>query len=442
MKEKLTDCQITGANKIQKFLESDQQFFRLTGPPGSGKTFLIKHALRKYLKEEEDTGNLVVVGITLSHQAKNVLHKASITNCRTFASAYGYKELISEDGSRTFTTAKSYEEKPVGHLNIPIFVHDEISQYSSEMKRIIFDKTSVFSKVILMGDPAQLPPIDSKMKTDEDSPMFFFELPQWCEHELKERVRQKVGNPILDLSDIIREEIFGNQDLARVINEILKPKISDGKGYLCVSEKEAYHQYSQSKNFLQDKIIAFRKFKVAIINSIIRELVHPHSKEKLSQYDLVFMTNNYKNEEHRYKLMNSDQYIIQNVKKIMNFVPNADKEIECYFGEIDNASYKAFIITPTEKGMEEYNKNLNRLKAYAKQNGALWPRVYEFTDAFCDFTMGYAINAYKCQGSTYKNVYVDLIDILETGPLTPKRKLQTIFTAITRATDLVYFIKP
>ena len=154
------------------------------------------------------------------------------------------------------------------------------------------------------------------------------------------------------------------------------------------------------------------------------------------------MTNNYKNEEHRYKLMNSDQYIIQNVKKVMNFVPHADKEIECYFGEIDNASHKAFIITPTEKGMEEYNKNLNRLKGYAKQNGALWGKVYEFTDAFCDFTMGYAINAYKCQGSTYKNVYVDLIDILETGPLTPKRKLQTIFTAITRATDLVYFIKP
>jgi hypothetical protein len=40
----------------------------------------------------------------------------------------------------------------------------------------------------------------------------------------------------------------------------------------------------------------------------------------------------------------------------------------------------------------------------------------EFTDSFCDFTKGYGINAYKCQGSTYKNVFIDLIDILETGP--------------------------
>ena len=181
MSETLTNCQKEGAKKIQKFLESDQRFFRLTGPPGSGKTFLIKHALRKYLKLEEDTGNLVVVGITLSHQAKNVLHKASIKNCRTFASAYGFKEKIYEDGSREFKPVTSYEEKPVGHLEIPIFVHDEISQYSTEMKRIIFDKTSLFSKVILMGDPAQLPPIDPKMKPDEDSQMFFFEVPEWCE---------------------------------------------------------------------------------------------------------------------------------------------------------------------------------------------------------------------------------------------------------------------
>jgi ATP-dependent exoDNAse (exonuclease V) alpha subunit len=442
MTETLTNCQQTAAIKIQKFLKSDERFFRLTGPPGSGKTFLVKHALKKYLEIEESTGNLTVVGITLSHQAKNVLNKASIKNCRTFASAYGFKELINDDGSRTFTTANYYEEKPVGHLDIPIFVHDEISQYSTEMKRIIFEKTSLFSKVILMGDRAQLPPIDSKMKPDEDSPMFFFELPDFCQHELKERVRQKIGNPILDLSDIIREEIFGEQNLIRVINEILKPKIHEEKGFLCISENEVYQEYIKSKNFLENKIIAFRKFKVENINKIIRNLVHPNSLNRLNKLDLVFMTNNYKNEEFNYRLMNSDQYIIQDVKKVMYYAPNSDKEIECYFGQIQTNSYQSYIITPTELGIIEYNKNVNRLKSYANQNKAFWPKLFEFTDSFCDFTMGYAINAYKTQGSTYKNVFIDLLDILETGPLTPKRKLQCIFTALTRATDVVYFIKP
>lgn len=438
----LTNCQKEGALKIQKFLESDQRFFRLTGGPGTGKTFLIKHALSKYLKQEEDTDSLIVVGITLAHQAKNVLHKASITNCRTFASAYGFKEFIKEDGSREFKTTNSYEEKPIGHLDIPIFVHDEISQYSTEMKRIVFEKTSLFSKVILMGDAAQLPPIDPKMGIDEDSPMFFFSVPDFCEHELKERVRQQEGHPILDLSDIIREEIFGKQNIIRVIKEILKPKLFNDVGYLCIGEEEAYNLYNNSRNFLHDKIIAFRKFQVEKINKIIRKKIHPNTFKKLEVYDLVFMSNNFTNEEFRYKLLNSDQYIIHSVKKVMYEVIHANNPIETYFGEVQKDGYTVYIITPTELGMEEYNKTLYRLKSYANQNKAFWPRVYEFTDSFCDFTMGYSINAYKTQGSTYRNVFIDLVDILETGPLTPKRKLQTIFTALTRATDIAYFIKP
>ena len=438
----LTNCQKEADLKITKFLKSDQRFFILTGPPGAGKTFLIKHALDSYLKKEEDTNTLQVVGITLSHQAKNVLNKASIKNCRTFASAYGFKETIYEDGSREFKPAKSYEEKPVGHLDIPIFVHDEISQYSTEMKRIIMDKTSLFSKVILMGDMAQLPPIDPEMTIDEDSPMFFLEVPDWCKHELKERVRQKVGNPILDLSDIIREEIFGNKNLIRVVEEILKPKLHQGKGYLVISENQLSTEYVKSKNFLEDKIIAFRKFRVKAINEKIRKAVHPESLNFLNTNDLVFMANNYKNEEYNYRLMNSDQYIIQSVKKVMYYPTGADNPIECYFGQIQTSYYQSYIITPTEEGLEEYDNTVYRLQSYANQNKALWPTYFAFLNSFCDFTMGYAINAYKCQGSTYKNVFIDLMDILQTGPLTPKRKLQTIFTALTRATDICYFIKP
>jgi exodeoxyribonuclease-5 len=439
----LTKSQEEAMEKIHKFLNSDQRFFRLTGPPGSGKTFVIKHALSSYLKKEEDTNTMIVVGITLSHKAKGVLHRASIKNCRTFASAYGYKEIINEDGSRDFATAKSYEELPVGHLEIPIFVHDEISQYSYKMKNIVFEKTSIFSKVIIMGDMAQLPPIDASMQPDEDSPMFFFELADFCQHELKERVRQKVGNPILDLSDIIREEIFGKQDLGRVIREILKPKLDDeGKGYLCLPKNDLYREYLKSDNFLHNKMIAFRKFKVEEMNIKARSLIHPNASSSLITTDLISMTNNFRSENPPFKLMNSDEFIIQGVRKEKVMMIHSEKLIECYFGEIDNQGYKAHVVTPTEIGLETYKNNLNRLISNAKQNTSLWKHKFEFTDSFCDFTMGYGINAYKCQGSTYKNVFIDLIDILETGPLTPKRKLQTIFTAMTRATDIAHFIKP
>ena len=57
----LTNSQKEAAEKIDKFLKSDQMYFRLTGPPGSGKTFLIKYALERFLKEEEDNTNFITI---------------------------------------------------------------------------------------------------------------------------------------------------------------------------------------------------------------------------------------------------------------------------------------------------------------------------------------------------------------------------------------------
>jgi exodeoxyribonuclease-5 len=421
--------------KIEKFLKSDDKYFLLIGPAGSGKTTAIKLALEEQINKNQ------VMGITLAHKAKNVLQKASIPECRTFASAYAFKETILDDGTRVFAPNPFPVEPPVGHLDIPVFVHDEVSMYSESMKKIVFQKTSMFSKVIFMGDNAQLPPIDASMKVDADSPIFDLELPESCKHVLTERVRQKAGNPILDLSDIIREEIFGNQNINRVIMEILNPKIFDGKGYLCISEKDLYPQYIEKENFLYNKIIAFRNFRIEQMNKRIRSSVFPNETQKLVVDDLVFMTNNFKNEKPPFRLNNSEEFIIKEVvqDKILH---QHGHPIETYFGRINDSFNDGYIITPTEKGITQYNKIVTDLKNYAKQNPKLWRQFYNFTDLFTDYTMGYAINTYRCQGSTYEDVYIDLNDILQTGPLTTKRKLQSIYTSLTRAKNIAYFIKP
>lgn len=439
----LTESQEIGVKKIEKFLKSDNKYFVLVGPAGSGKTTMIKHALEAYLNKPITNGIPNVIGICLSHKAKNVLSASSIPYTRTFASAYGFKEVIHNDGSRTFEPNKYPSEPPVGHLDIPIFVHDEISQYSESMKRIVFEKTSLFSKVIMMGDKAQLPPIDAKMKVDADSPIFEMELPESCKHTLTERIRQKKGNPILDLSDMIREEIFGSQNLNRIIAEILKPKLFDGTGYLILEKAKLYDKYVEQENYLMNKIISFRNFAVENTNTKIRDILFPGVHDKLVENDLVFMTNNFVGRTPQYyKMNNSDEYIIKEVGTQKIDVPHSPR-IECCFGQIFTSyQQNGFIITPTNEGLVTYNKILGQLTSDAQKDRSLWKKKYEFTDFFCDYTMGYAINAYRCQGSTYENAFVDLMDILETGPLTPKRKLQTIYTAITRAKKIVYFIKP
>jgi exodeoxyribonuclease V len=67
----------------------------------------------------------------------------------------------------------------------------------------------------------------------------------------------------------------------------------------------------------------------------------------------------------------------------------------------------------------------------------LWDFYYfQFLDQFADIVYGYAITTHKSQGSTYKNVYIDMSDIISSNP-NDKNSHQCLYTAITRASDKI-----
>lgn len=423
-----------GIDKIKKFLKSSDRIFRLVGAAGTGKTTMIKLALEGYNLTSERPD---VVGITLTHKAKRVLRN-SIPTSTTFADAFAYREHIDNHGRRTFKPAdkKYLYETPLGLEEIPVFVYDEISMITHEMLKIIMKETSIFSKIILMGDKFQLPPIGKDMKKDEDSPVFHLDLPDSCSHVLTERVRQGEGNPILDLSDVIIDEIKGSKNINRVVSEILKPRLdSKGKGYLVKKYDECIQEYFNNRDYENEKIIGYRNEKfVYPVNDAIRRMVFPDSDKKLEVGDYIFMTNNfrYRDEERAFKIENAEEFYIKNINVVNKLFRFANTRIESYQCLIGGR----FFYVPTESGQEDYDHLYSELETNKD-----WKNLYALKDSFADYTMGYAINAYRCQGSTYRNVYVDLSDILSVSMLTDKRKLQTLYTAITRPTDKVIFMQ-
>ena len=84
------------------------------------------------------------------------------------------------------------------------------------------------------------------------------DIPEHCRHTLTEPVRQKEGNPILELAYMIREEIFGNHNLNRVIMEILKPKIHESTGYLILPEANLFDTYIKTENEITEEELEFR----------------------------------------------------------------------------------------------------------------------------------------------------------------------------------------
>lgn len=109
-----------------------------------------------------------------------------------------------------------------------------------------------------------------------------------------------------------------------------------------------------------------------------------------------------------------------------------------------------------EDSIEQYNKDLEmiknillKIKKYIDKKykhdivfmnsilTRLWDFYYfQFMDQFANIIYGYAITTHKSQGSTYKNVYIDMSDIINNNP-DNKNSHQCLYTAITRASNKV-----
>ena len=78
-------------------------------------------------------------------------------------------------------------------------------------------------------------------------------------------------------------------------------------------------------------------------------------------------------------------------------------------------------------------RNWMKGRAERELQSRYWSEYFTFLEFFNEFDYGYAVNTYVVQGDTYNNVYINLRDIMSVGPITTREKLQSLYTAVTRA---------
>ena len=444
---KYTKSQQVAYDKLTAFMQSSERMFILTGKAGTGKTTLIGHVLEGLLDKDrdklkktkkDDIATPNVLGVAMAHKAKNNLQeKGGIPYVNTFASAYGHREKFMDDGKRVFVPIKEKLQYADCRKPISVFVFDEVSMFSANMLKLVLQETTMFAKLIFMGDRGQLPPIIEGRDVDRDidSPVFDLAIPDDCRHELTERVRQTLGNPIIDLSDIIYELIFEDPDWADM-KALLKIVGQDtlnefGKGYQRATYGNVYEKFSASSdNYLDTKVIAYRRNAVADFNKNLRNFIHDHPQEIFIPNEIIYMNKTFYGEDvqgENFAFYNASEYIIEDTS----------------YGEIDGIPVMYAFLEGT-KSMPVVDghdaKELFKFRVAEYRNKKDWLGMYGFMDSFGDFNYGYALTAYKAQGSTYKTVFVDVNDIVTLEVLSVKRRLQSLYTAITRASDNVYFI--
>ena len=440
--EKLNEFVLAPDGKMATFL--------LKGYAGTGKTSVIK-ALAKTLRKFHYR---VVLLAPTGRAAKVVAHhtrRKSYTIHRQI-----YKQVQNPySGSVEFKLRKNYQKRAV-------FIVDEASMISHEPRsgeasmltdliRYVFSHTD--NKMIVIGDPAQLPPVghSSSAALNAEVLHYAYQL-QVYEHQLTEVVRHTTQSGILANATVLRNSL-AHADASPLASLSIRTKdypdiyhmpearLSEGLSY-------AYLKYGLHQTLL----ISPSNRETVRYNQLIRQSIL-HRQRTVEAGDLLMVTrNNYRALPKGFPMSFLANGEFVEVEEVLE----RESRYSCDFLSLrlrlpDYPRQPAFegkILLPTLNSTtpslsDEQNKQLydaiaqdyqhipqqsRRLKAIRKD---------DYLNAL-QVKFAYALTGHKAQGGQWKCVFVSPGHLTD-SPFSADT-LRWLYTAFTRATEELYLI--
>ena len=436
--------------------KSDQPFFTIQGKAGTGKTTIINAILDKVHGSPN-----VLVG-ALSHKAKGVLDsKISEKNksrfhvvAKSIAGMLGMKMVSKVINGKLYDNIFEQDKYaqmlggiPIQNANI-VFI-DEASMVNEEQLQMIKDNLNPHTAVIFIGDQGQLPPIRNdiseyykthKVPQTADSPVFTdTTIPKVI---LTNRVRQGEGSPVLAFADN-----YWNYGTGATMQYPVGMGRTSTDNRLTIEGTQAdftkqllplFEQARAESNPNLVKIVAYRNETVDRYNREIHFLLNPEARAKGDMNflpgDLVTFRDTY-NVGREPIAYNSEEGAV---------VSTRDAGTDAYGIKLNSVTLRmasgktidAVVLEQSPSNLQKFNNQLNVLKSAALADRKQWRAYYALKEEVANLQMSYAITSHKSQGSTYDVVAVDAQDIESVGPISSKEKSQSIYTALTRASNI------
>jgi len=478
-----TSDQFQALQEMELFLSNDSNVFILQGYAGTGKTTLLKIFIDHLISIERKFQLMAPTG-----RAAKVIHqKTSYIATTVHKGIYSFEDLEEIKASDSDEkTGFRYYFKLRNNVNVyeNVFIVDEASMLSNNLSQgeffrfgsgyllqdlITFSRiqtNTAKTKIIFIGDPAQLPPVGMNFSPALDKAYLEKTFNLKIEStEMKEVKRQDANNGILLAASKIRKCLtsgfFNEFDLRPNNHEIFNPSYS-----------EFLNEYSTT---LGQKIIITYKNKTALdLNNLIRRTKYGSDKIIQASDIVIIGANNY-----NLGILNGEFAI---VVKADDFI--TPRTIKFYTDKGITSTvilnWRGIeLIAPDEKGtdktikgymLENFLTGDNYLKPeemqalyvdFKNRNPELKAKTPEFSEALRNdpffncihLKYGYAVTCHKAQGGEWDHAFVfwdkgvnskhDFYhDIQLKNGKTNDDFYRWAYTAITRASKTLHAINP
>ncbi len=403
----LTKDQQNALDAIYSFLlDPIEQVFVLEGYSGCGKSTLVRTLVNKTMNFLE-AARLVQPSIPnytieLTATTNKAAENLSYITGQAAKTIHSFLGLRVKTNFKTDVSTLVPNNNNVHHEYI-LFI-DEASYVDSSLLEWIFKKTSK-CKIIFVGDPAQLTPINSK-----GVPVF---ASKFQSAALTEVVRQAKGNPIVDLSTKFRNTVNTGEFFS------FRP---DGHHIQHLS-KQAFMQAIEQEfarpnwSYQDSKILTWTNKTAISYNQYVRNSVKGDPHFQVGDYAV----NN--------SFITAGKYGIKTDELV--HITNIESDTKRY-----DVAGNVYEVDHVHKFFMPKSLQARNARILAARKAGHTSTVADIETTWIDLRAAYACTINKAQGSTHDRVFIDLDDVSRCNNGETLARL--LYVAVSRARNQVF----
>jgi hypothetical protein len=463
--------QLEALHTLWEFVTKGRQFrqrwFGLYGFAGSGKTSVIQVLVRA-LRYNPSTRIFSTAQCAPTNKAVKVLAQRgraignSESRYETVHKLLGLTRDINKDGEIVYIPKLNTDPNKKYLADYDLVIVDEVSMIGDDLWAQIqtagtSNRNGGFTQFVMMGDPAQLPPISNGTSEEAQQDSLFDGEITPADSKRESPIFSAIPD-CLTLSEVMRydgqlpilaKQIRDDLDAESLppIQDFLGDQISAEDDFGWIETLIELFKQQKADNLAPDfaKAIAYTnrcvdqinaKVRVAVLGQQAKDIPYLPGDRLVLKTPLQKMGSVVLPARSEVLITRADLYD----PIASGYDPDPDDDPALCFKNwritcIDEERIPRSLQILAAEETEAYKKKARRLMALAKtttkDKKTAWRAYYEFVERFIEVQYAFAMTCHSAQGSTFENAYVHMGDLLKNKNL--RERNQLFYTAITRA---------